>query len=145
MSFLRNLLADLVEKRLWPVAVVLAGALVAVPFLLGGGGDAGDADVPPIPATQGAVAKATEIRVSEETSVATITPTGSRHNPFKQPKAKQAQTTPEQAPVPGPPTPTCASAAWIARPMSTEQLTGASPASLPRALSVIRAAPGSLR
>ena len=65
MSILRNLLADLVEKRLWPVAVVLAGALVAVPFLLGGGGDAGTADVAAIPATQGP--EATQIRVSEET------------------------------------------------------------------------------
>ena len=36
MSFARNLIADLVAKRLWPVAVALVVALVAVPFALKG-------------------------------------------------------------------------------------------------------------
>jgi|GEM_PF-552994 len=36
MSFLKNVLHDLVEKRLWPVAIALVAALVAVPILLGG-------------------------------------------------------------------------------------------------------------
>jgi hypothetical protein len=36
MSFLKNVLHDLVEKRLWPVAVALVAALVAVPIVLGG-------------------------------------------------------------------------------------------------------------
>ena len=44
MTFVRNLLADLVAKRLWPVALVLALALVAVPVLLAQGVDN---DVPP--------------------------------------------------------------------------------------------------
>lgn len=35
MSVLRNVWADLVEKRLWPVAVALVVALVAVPVVLG--------------------------------------------------------------------------------------------------------------
>ena len=35
MTFLRNIGADLVEKRLWPVAVALLVALVAIPALLG--------------------------------------------------------------------------------------------------------------
>jgi hypothetical protein len=34
MSFLNDLIGDLREKRLWPVALVLVGALVAVPVLL---------------------------------------------------------------------------------------------------------------
>jgi hypothetical protein len=34
MNALRTLLSDLVEKRLWPLAVLLVGALVAVPFVL---------------------------------------------------------------------------------------------------------------
>jgi hypothetical protein len=34
MPFVRNVLADLVEKRLWPVALLLFGALVAVPLVL---------------------------------------------------------------------------------------------------------------
>lgn len=38
--FLRNVITDLVEKRLWPVAVALVAALVAVPILLGGKSDA---------------------------------------------------------------------------------------------------------
>ncbi len=36
MSFLRSVWSDLVEKRLWPVALALVAALVAVPVLLGG-------------------------------------------------------------------------------------------------------------
>jgi hypothetical protein len=47
VSFVRNLLADLVAKRLWPVALVLAGALVAVPVVLTRGVDRGD--VPAVP------------------------------------------------------------------------------------------------
>jgi hypothetical protein len=34
VSFLRNLVQDLVDKRLWPVAVVLVVAVVAVPVVL---------------------------------------------------------------------------------------------------------------
>jgi hypothetical protein len=40
MPFLRNVLHDLVEKRLWPVAVALVAAIVAVPIVLGGSSDA---------------------------------------------------------------------------------------------------------
>jgi hypothetical protein len=36
MSFFKNVLHDLVEKRLWPVAIALVAALVAVPIVLGG-------------------------------------------------------------------------------------------------------------
>jgi hypothetical protein len=35
MPFLRSLLKDLVEKRLWPVALLLVAALAAVPMLVG--------------------------------------------------------------------------------------------------------------
>lgn len=42
MTFLKALWSDLVEKKLWPVAVVLVLALVAVPVLLGGSDDAAD-------------------------------------------------------------------------------------------------------
>lgn len=34
MSIFRNITSDLVERRLWPVAVVLVAALVAIPVLL---------------------------------------------------------------------------------------------------------------
>ena len=36
MGFLRNVVSDLVEKRLWPVALLLVAAIAAVPMLLGG-------------------------------------------------------------------------------------------------------------
>src|SRR4051794_33495461 len=45
MPFLRNILKDLVDKRLWPVALLLVGALVAVPVVLGRSG--GDTAAPP--------------------------------------------------------------------------------------------------
>jgi hypothetical protein len=41
MSFLRNVLHDLVQKKLWPVAVALVAAIIAVPIVLGGSPDAG--------------------------------------------------------------------------------------------------------
>jgi hypothetical protein len=34
MTFVRDLISDLVSKRLWPVAVVLLGALIAVPMII---------------------------------------------------------------------------------------------------------------
>ena len=46
MTFLKSLWTDLVEKRLWPVAVVLLLALVAVPVALGGGDDGAPASTP---------------------------------------------------------------------------------------------------
>jgi hypothetical protein len=48
-AFARNIVSDLVEKRLWPVAVALLAALVAVPVLLGSGGEATTSS--PAPAT----------------------------------------------------------------------------------------------
>jgi hypothetical protein len=38
-AFVRNLAADLVAKRLWPVAAALVIALVAIPVVLAGGGE----------------------------------------------------------------------------------------------------------
>ena len=40
MTFLKSLWADLVEKNLWPIAMALLVALVAVPVVLGSGGEA---------------------------------------------------------------------------------------------------------
>lgn len=40
MSFLRSLVTDLVEKRLWPIAIALVIAIVAIPVLLAGGPEA---------------------------------------------------------------------------------------------------------
>ncbi len=99
MSFLRNLVSDLVEKRLWPVAVLLVGALVAVPFLLGGGATSAADPVESATATATATTTttATTIRVSEDTNLASMAPTGTKHNPFRQPKVEQAATTDDSA------------------------------------------------
>jgi hypothetical protein len=97
MSFLRNLVSDLVEKRLWPVALLLVGALVAVPFLLGGGSKADTAATATATPAAPSTTTATTIRVSEDTNVATIAPTGAKHNPFRQPEAEKAATADEGA------------------------------------------------
>jgi hypothetical protein len=100
MSFLRNLVSDLVEKRLWPVALLLVGALVAVPFLLGGGSEADTAATATATPAATSTTTVTTIRVSEDTNVATIAPTGAKHNPFNQPKAEKAATADEGATTP---------------------------------------------
>jgi hypothetical protein len=100
VSVLRNLIADLVAKRLWPVAVVLAVGLVAVPVVLGRGASA------PAPAAVPAVAQAAVVAPSSRAAVTLEqTPSterrdiGAVRNPFKGPKsaapaAKQAASTP---------------------------------------------------
>ena len=91
MTTLRNIWADLVEKRLWPVALVLAAGLLAVPLVLAKG-----ADEPALPAG-GAVIAAT---ATDDTEVVTldVEPTVRRHDgrgrdPFVQPEGS----TPEKA------------------------------------------------
>jgi hypothetical protein len=56
MTFAKNLLADLVDKKLWPVALLLVGALVAVPLLLGGA-----------PAQSGETSAATDAPAADDT------------------------------------------------------------------------------
>jgi hypothetical protein len=57
MSQLRDLLNDLVEKRLWPLALLLVAGLVAVPLVLAKSSPSGSATPPP-PATAAAPASA---------------------------------------------------------------------------------------
>jgi hypothetical protein len=108
VSFLRNLLSDLVEKRLWPVALLLVGALVAVPVLLGGGGSPEADTVASVPTVQATTTAPTQIRVSEETDISSLAPSGAKHNPFTQPKVKKAAVAPSEATAPttSEPTPT---------------------------------------
>lgn len=89
MTFLRSLVRDLVEKRLWPVAAALLVALVAVPVVLGGG--SGPAPASRAVGTGGALAPgadaATTARVSVATPASSTTKTrrpGAVRNPFKQ-------------------------------------------------------------
>ncbi|HEX8122598.1 MAG TPA: hypothetical protein VF549_15165 [Solirubrobacteraceae bacterium] len=80
MTFVRNLLADLVAKRLWPVALVLACALVAVPVLLARGSDGGD--VPQVPVASSDVAAKSVVTPAVDVPGGGANPTG--RNPFKQ-------------------------------------------------------------
>lgn len=101
MSLLRNVWADLVEKRLWPLAVGLALALVAVPVVLARGGSSAPAPLPLPPAQAPATARAATpqpaakpIKVVEQ--VPHRAPHGRFHDPFsghKDPNAKPAPAT----------------------------------------------------
>jgi hypothetical protein len=90
MSFLKNVLHDLVEKRLWPVAVALVVALIAVPIVLGGSSNAGStgADVAALPTTNGLanhrdVARADVVSL-EEQAAGSVQRAGTVRNPFVQ-------------------------------------------------------------
>jgi hypothetical protein len=85
MKHVRNLIQDLIDRRLWPVALLLAVALAAVPMVLGRSGDAATdtAALPATPATDSGTQKAA---VTLDTSVpAEIDRRGARRNPFKAP------------------------------------------------------------
>jgi hypothetical protein len=116
MSFLRDMWADLVEKRLWPVAAALVIALVAVPVVLarGGGGDdpAAPAPAPAAPAPQTGAASAkgdAEVVSLAAPGKAAPAPKGAYHDPFAgavkaQEKAQTSPSTTPSAPTTtGPP------------------------------------------
>lgn len=122
MSFLRNVLHDLVEKRLWPFAVALLVALVAAPVVLGrssgtSAGDAGSAgDVAAVtPAAPANAVPADQQVVTLVQSQGSGTPVhrgGKLLNPFKQhhqPKPAQPATTSGPS-TPPPPSQTVTSA-----------------------------------
>ena len=88
ISHVRNLVQDLVERRLWPVALVLAVALAAVPVVLGrGGGDAAStAALPAAPATGAGTGTAEKAQITIDTSVPAVRDRAGRlRNPFKAP------------------------------------------------------------
>jgi hypothetical protein len=80
VSFVRNLVADLVAKRLWPVALVLALALIAVPVLLAQGVD--EAPAPNVPVAQERQVGDSVVTPAADTPRRGANPTG--RNPFKQ-------------------------------------------------------------
>jgi hypothetical protein len=96
MTFLRNVLHDLVEKKLWPVAIALVLALVAVPVVLGGGSGTSSADDAGVATSNGLeshrdVARATVVSL-EEQAAGKLTRDGKLRNPFAQhhvPKAPE--------------------------------------------------------
>lgn len=98
MSFFKNVLADLIEKRLWPVAIALVAALVAVPIVLGGSSDSSGTPVAGVtPATaSGAGTSQAEVVSLEEQAAGKVQRKGSLKNPFvqhHQPKPVTVETT----------------------------------------------------
>ncbi len=83
MSAVRGLLRDLVERKLWPVAVLLLVAALGVPVYLGRSSHQTDAPVAPgnVKADTG---KASKAAVSLEDPAAGDDRPGSVRNPFKQ-------------------------------------------------------------
>ena len=88
----RTLVRDLIKKRLWPVAIALVVALVAVPVLIG---SSGTAVAPPpaatvAPVTPGAVSPDQAISVSAPAVLGKSRP-GPVNDPFFDPKAERAK------------------------------------------------------
>jgi hypothetical protein len=117
MPFLRSLLKDLVEKRLWPVALVLVAALAAVPMLVGR-----TAGTPPTtaaaPAAPAVDAGAGDTGTTAKASVTLTTePSDQRHDhgrvrdPFTSPAApKDENATTATTPKSAAPAPSAAAA-----------------------------------
>jgi hypothetical protein len=92
MNPVRTLLRDLVERRLWPVALLLVVAAVAVPVYLGrSSSDDGGANDPVPGATANATVKASKAAVKLDESVDESDGVGKVRNPFKQHRAKAAK------------------------------------------------------
>jgi hypothetical protein len=118
MGFLRNVVTDLVEKRLWPVALLLVLAIVAVPVVLSRTApEAPVAAAPPgapapVPTSRGQITAAVPVPVNRER-------TGPLRDPFRRPKAAAADTTPSSVtatpPVPSP-SPSPDPGPWTRRP-----------------------------
>ena len=103
MNALRGLLRDLVDRKLWPVAVLLLVAALAVPLYLGRSSDAADTPLP-VPAGQDA-AKTSKAAVTLEDTAADDARPGGVHNPFKQLHVPKATDTKTAKPAPSADTP----------------------------------------
>jgi len=91
MSFLRSLLDELVEKRLWPIALLLLITAVAVPLVLGQGGKgAGEAPVaaPANAPADDAASSAPAVQVVGQASVRRRH--GKVRDPFRRPTKESA-------------------------------------------------------
>jgi hypothetical protein len=82
MKAVRGLLRDLIERRLWPVAVLLLAGAVAVPVYLGRP-SSDDGAAPPV-TQQADIGKVSKAAVSLEDPAAGDDRRGSVRNPFKQ-------------------------------------------------------------
>jgi hypothetical protein len=108
MKLLTDTWRQLVQRRLWPVALLLLGALVAVPFVLGKSPEpASVATAPAAPAAGGVKANAASAdpivsMVSDEDQPEARRSLGMRHNPFASsaPKKKAKKSESSDAPKP---------------------------------------------
>ncbi len=91
----KRIARDLVDKKLWPVAVLLLAALVAVPILIGGGSSADDAAAPVAIAAPepGAPGSKSLITVADETDGGEDTRPGRIKDPFYDPPEPPAAET----------------------------------------------------
>lgn len=88
MSLLRNIVSDLIDKRLWPVAVLLLVALFAVPFVVAGSGDEEPVSTAQIPTAIGEGDVATAVTPAETTgSRRTTLP---ENDPFREAQQKKS-------------------------------------------------------
>ena len=94
MPLLRNVLKDLVDKRLWPVAVLLVAALVAAPVVLGRSGDDAPAPAPVTDPPAGSAAATDANGTAAKAAVTLDTDANERRHldgavrdPFRAPKA----------------------------------------------------------
>jgi hypothetical protein len=87
MSFFKNVLSDLIEKRLWPLAIALVAALVAVPIVLGGSSDDTSAGTPVAGVSSApldAGPSQAEVVSLEEQAAGKVQRKGALKNPFVQ-------------------------------------------------------------
>jgi hypothetical protein len=100
MNPVRNIFTDLVDRRLWPIALALVAALVAIPVMLGGSktssADSGADPIANVPSATGGTAQAA-ISVSAPSTARHDRP-GAVRNPFTQHKVKALSDTQTIAP-----------------------------------------------
>lgn len=90
MNPIRNLARDLVERKLWPVALLLLVAAVAIPVILGGGADASDpaADVAAIEEQSSATSTTARSALQLVGPASAASRAGRQRDPFRQPATK---------------------------------------------------------
>ena len=94
MTLLRTLFADLVARRLWPVAAVLVAATIAVPVIVVGGAEEAE---PPLPAPASAAGVTPAVSLGAEQPRGGHGPIG--RNPFEQREAPASAAAATAAPA----------------------------------------------
>jgi hypothetical protein len=99
MRFARALVGELVHKKLWPVALLLCAAIIAIPVLMTRGAGSDDAAAAPATLPQGDIAAANVFEPIGPPAAAKARP-GGQLDPFRQP-AKKASAKPRSMPLGG--------------------------------------------